>query len=490
MKASERLFAHADPERAARKYAAAAQRVPGGGSSVAGDQLAGSRRMVAQRQAIRQAFGGNARVSEADVDAPGQRLLPSAGKRVPNRTGLTDSVKAAMESLSGIDLSAVRVHTGSDKPARLNALAYTQGTDIHVAPGQERHLPHEAWHVVQQAQGRVRPTLQMKSGIAVNDDQALEREADSMAAKALREVPPARQPETGPEPALERLHQTQHRPLQRKVVVGVGDGAEAYESIGFVPPSWAFDEKQKNILGRWIADDQQRNFATVQALQAAVRAASALPEFEPPAQGPGAPAPQEFSMFEHYAHKAPHALDLATSGRRQRMLVTSTLTRTYLNARRAPVYEQIPAEQIQLLHPNDLSDSKTKKRFNIVRQALRSGNAGDRLAKELIATLLPSDEEIQVARVSGDRYVSMQGVGRIVAIKEAGRAEGRSLVIEIKCFDLSQTPFLPTQLQAISESYRGGEGAVSRTIGSFVTAGLVAGIALLIGKLVTSAKSQ
>ncbi|MEM7041075.1 MAG: DUF4157 domain-containing protein [Bacteroidota bacterium] len=36
------------------------------------------------------------------------------------------------------------------------AHAYDQGTDIHIGPGQEKHLPHEAWHVVQQKQGRVR----------------------------------------------------------------------------------------------------------------------------------------------------------------------------------------------------------------------------------------------------------------------------------------------------------------------------------------------
>ncbi|HAP61901.1 MAG TPA: hypothetical protein DCR93_21180, partial [Cytophagales bacterium] len=37
------------------------------------------------------------------------------------------------------------------------------GTDIHLAPGQQKHLPHEAWHVVQQKQGRVKPTLQPKA---------------------------------------------------------------------------------------------------------------------------------------------------------------------------------------------------------------------------------------------------------------------------------------------------------------------------------------
>ena len=98
----------------------------------------------------------------------------------PNRTGLPDALKSGTESLSGLSLDDVRVHPNSSKPAQFQALAYTQGSDIHVAPGQERHLPHEAWHVVQQKQGRVKPTIQMKGGVSVNDDAGLEHEADVM----------------------------------------------------------------------------------------------------------------------------------------------------------------------------------------------------------------------------------------------------------------------------------------------------------------------
>jgi hypothetical protein len=101
----------------------------------------------------------------------------------PNRTGLPDQLKAGVESLSGVSLDSVKVHYNSPKPAQLNALAYAQGTDIHVASGQEKHLPHETWHVVQQHQGRVRPTTQAK-GVAINDDSGLEKEADVMGAKA------------------------------------------------------------------------------------------------------------------------------------------------------------------------------------------------------------------------------------------------------------------------------------------------------------------
>lgn len=101
-----------------------------------------------------------------------------------NSNGLPSQLKAGVESLSGVCMDQVQVHYNSDKPAQLNAHAYAQGREIHVASGQEHHLPHEAWHVVQQAQGRVKPTMQLKSGNVINDDLGLEAEADKMGAQA------------------------------------------------------------------------------------------------------------------------------------------------------------------------------------------------------------------------------------------------------------------------------------------------------------------
>ena len=102
-----------------------------------------------------------------------------------NRTGLPDDLKSGIESLSGFSMDDVRVHYNSSKPAIVQALAYTQGTDIHVAPGQEKHLPHEAWHVAQQMAGRVSPTTNI-NGMPVNDNAELEHEADVMGAKAVQ----------------------------------------------------------------------------------------------------------------------------------------------------------------------------------------------------------------------------------------------------------------------------------------------------------------
>ncbi|MFD2672656.1 eCIS core domain-containing protein [Marinicrinis sediminis] len=116
-----------------------------------------------------------------------QALVQMVQQHKPNNTGLPDNVKAGIEHLSGMNMDHVKVHYNSAKPAAMHAHAYAQGSDIHVAPGQEKHLPHEAWHTVQQQQGRVKPTTQL-NGEAVNDDPALEKEADVMGQKALQAV--------------------------------------------------------------------------------------------------------------------------------------------------------------------------------------------------------------------------------------------------------------------------------------------------------------
>ncbi len=150
-------------------------------------------------------------------------------KEPENETGLPNNLKEGIESLSGLDLSGVRVNYNSPKPAQLNAHAYTQGHEIEVAPGQEQHLPHEAWHVVQQMQDRVRQTQEV-NGYGVNDNRSLEQEADVMGEKAkqYRKV-------TATESLIAPSHQTQLMakrapgnqkaetvPIQRKSIKGGG----------------------------------------------------------------------------------------------------------------------------------------------------------------------------------------------------------------------------------------------------------------------------
>jgi uncharacterized protein DUF4157 len=114
----------------------------------------------------------------------------STNNKKENKTGLPDNLKSGVESLSGYSLDDVKVHYNSDKPAQLDVHAYVQGTDIHIAEGQEKHLPHEAWHVVQQHKGRVKATKQLKDNTVINDDKGLEEEADILGVKATKNKKP------------------------------------------------------------------------------------------------------------------------------------------------------------------------------------------------------------------------------------------------------------------------------------------------------------
>ncbi len=193
------------------------------------ESIGNSPRMVAQRKQVRSMFGQAAQLQAAPEEELQAKAAPGAVQRMgpeeelqkkadpaavqrqgpeeeltqgklsttspvaqlqdgdeaqSDRNGLPDDLKSGIENLSGMPMNDVQVHYNSPKPAQLQALAYTQGKDIHVGPGQEQHLPHEAWHVVQQAQGRVQPTAQMEQGVPLHDDPGLEHEADVMGQKA------------------------------------------------------------------------------------------------------------------------------------------------------------------------------------------------------------------------------------------------------------------------------------------------------------------
>jgi hypothetical protein len=150
-----------------------------------------------------------------DREQPVQR---QAVPEVENRTGLPAQLKVGIEALSGHTMDDVRVHESSSKPAELQALAYTQGTDIYMGRGQERHLAHEAWHVVQQKQGRVRPTMQLR-GSPLNDDRELEREAEIMGHRALQMTGTPNSALAGPgASAASRGAISDSSPSQRKVL--------------------------------------------------------------------------------------------------------------------------------------------------------------------------------------------------------------------------------------------------------------------------------
>ena len=117
---------------------------------------------------------------------PGVSLPKHGGGRE-----IPDLVRQKMESALDDDFSKVRVHEGPDA-ASVGAVAYTQGEDIHFAPGQyqlnsqsgQSLLGHELAHVVQQHAGRVQAPD--GAGAPINAEISLEAEADRLGASAAR----------------------------------------------------------------------------------------------------------------------------------------------------------------------------------------------------------------------------------------------------------------------------------------------------------------
>jgi len=148
-------------------------------------ELANSGKSVTQLMALDDLANGSFGMAETENQEATTQLADKTNTK-PNNTGLPSELKTGVEQLSGVSMDDVKVNYNSNKPAQLSAHAYAQGSNIHVASGQEKHVPHEAWHVAQQKKGRVEPTKQLMGSIPVNDDKKLESEADVMGARALQ----------------------------------------------------------------------------------------------------------------------------------------------------------------------------------------------------------------------------------------------------------------------------------------------------------------
>lgn len=206
--------------------------------------------------------------------APGRALARSSARRSPehahspavaSRVGrfegaaapatamasaLPEPLKTTLEAMSRLSLADVRVHRDSPSPALMSSVAFADGNDIHLAPGEERHLPHEAWHVVQQKQGRVRATGQYR-GVGVNDDRALEREADTMAARAAEVAPPFGQ---AAGPALPGVPTGGSAAVQRRISSGE-DQATIEARRGLLSPEAGALFDAVNAGGSYTLDD-------------------------------------------------------------------------------------------------------------------------------------------------------------------------------------------------------------------------------------------
>lgn len=157
------------------------------------------------------------------------------------RGNVPETLRRQAEQKSGISLQDVVVHYNSPEPSRFQAFGYALGEDIYLAPGREKDLSHELWHVVQQKQGRVHPAQKLE-GKNLNTDSKLEQEADRW-----QSMDSLRYPQRQETPCVQRL-----------VLVGVGDDEEVVSLEQFMKElaKYCYSTKDKSIecVQRMLSD--------------------------------------------------------------------------------------------------------------------------------------------------------------------------------------------------------------------------------------------
>lgn len=194
-----------------------------------------------------------------------QEIIQKAGgtlkQQGPNLTGIPTQIKLDFERSSGLSFADVRVHYNSDRPAKIGALAYTQGAQVYVAPRQERHLKHELGHVVQQMRGVVRPTGWI-NGLPVNTAPDLEYDADQYHTAPMREASNSRFPYAGYRAGLSSA--AGPATIQPKISIGgVADGSEfgPYSSVATdIFNTFVLPYLQSNHLRTWGIRTVYRRF--------------------------------------------------------------------------------------------------------------------------------------------------------------------------------------------------------------------------------------
>ncbi len=183
-----------------------------------------------------QLFAGADAGSNKGNDRPVQQKQGSSG--------MPGGVQEKMEGAFGEDFSDVKIHANSSESSQMGALAHAQGNDIHFAPGQynpesqagQELLGHELSHVVQQREGRVKPTTEV-AGQPVNADKGLETEADQLGKSAA-----AGATQLKAAPSKQSGAQAKKGPVQRKVLANATDKEQFFKE---------YRERAEAVLAGW-----------------------------------------------------------------------------------------------------------------------------------------------------------------------------------------------------------------------------------------------
>nr|WP_277881636.1 GNAT family N-acetyltransferase [Phormidium sp. FACHB-592] len=167
-------------------------------------------------------------------------------------------LRTHMESAFNASFANVKIHEGNHVGA-VGAIAYTQGNDVHFAPGQfnpdtrsgKALIGHELAHVLQQRQGRVKPTTQV-NGLPVNDQSNLEQEADTLGQKAAQMKTPAtlQKQEHSDQSAKFQITSPQASADGYREITAVNQ--TTHQQIGTVKIKGALDRSQLHIANLWV----------------------------------------------------------------------------------------------------------------------------------------------------------------------------------------------------------------------------------------------
>nr|WP_241430454.1 DUF4157 domain-containing protein [Natrinema limicola] len=142
------------------------------------------------------------REAQYDTDRAGDAGVPASVRDVLSTPGqpLDGGIQRAMEERMGDSLGDVRVHTGATAARAcedINARAFTVGNHIAFnhgeydpeSPAGQHLLAHELAHVRQQTGAAISMMPQEDSGLEIDPDPRLEREAEDAAQQAMADGP-------------------------------------------------------------------------------------------------------------------------------------------------------------------------------------------------------------------------------------------------------------------------------------------------------------
>lgn len=196
------------------------------------------------------------RSRQPDNDSPPSfqhtAIVSSGGRAIPA------PLRTQMERAFNANFANVKLHEGNHVGS-VGAIAYTQGNHIHFAPGQfnpdtrsgQALLGHELAHVMQQRQGRVKPTTQV-NGLPVNDQTALEQEADTLGQKAAQMKTPAtlQREETPNQPTNYQITAPRASDAGYQEITAVNQ--ETHQAVGTVKIKGSSDRSRMQIADLWV----------------------------------------------------------------------------------------------------------------------------------------------------------------------------------------------------------------------------------------------